>query len=118
MAISKEKKRRNAAQLAADGFAAMVQKLGMADAVRYVQLYHQGAGDYTRERHAWLDEVSHDQIVTFMAKTEKKGTRKRKGGKAKKGIVNWYYDCQFRNIGSRHLFSPLFSPFFAQIRRW
>jgi hypothetical protein len=45
MAISKGKKRRNAPQLAADGFAAMVQKLGMADAVRYVQLFHQGAGD-------------------------------------------------------------------------
>jgi len=84
MAISTGKKRRNAAQLAADGFAAMVQKLGMADAVRYVQLYHQGAGDYTRERHAWLDEVGHDQIANLMAKTQKKGTRNRKGGKVQK----------------------------------
>ena len=43
----------------------MVQTLGMADAVRYVQLYHQGAGDYTRERHEWLDDVSHDQIANL-----------------------------------------------------
>src|SRR5207245_2017805 len=50
MASPTRKKRRNAAQLAADGFAAMVQHLGMADAVRYVQLYHQGSGDYSRER--------------------------------------------------------------------
>jgi hypothetical protein len=84
MAISKEKKRRNAAQLAADGFAAMVQKLGMADAVRYVQLFHQGAGDYSRERHEWLDDVTHDQIANLMAKTQKKPTRERKGGKIKK----------------------------------
>ena len=78
MASSKEKKRRSPAQLAADGFAAMVEKLGMADAVRYVQLYHQGAGDYTRERQAWLDEVSHDQIANLMAKTQKKQAGKRK----------------------------------------
>jgi hypothetical protein len=84
MAVSKEKKRRTAAQLAADGFAAMVQKMGMADAVRYVQLYHQGAGDYTRERHAWLDEVSHDQIANLLAKTGKKSTRKGKVGKVQK----------------------------------
>ena len=84
MAVSKQQKRRNAAELAADGFAAMVEKLGMADAVRYVQLYDQGAGDYTRERQQWLDDVSHDQIAKLMAKTEKKGTPKRKGGKVQK----------------------------------
>ena len=84
MAISKEKKRRNAAQLAADGFAAMVQKLGMADAIRYVQLYHQGAGDYTRERHEWLDEVSNDQVANLMARTQKKRPRKQGRGKVQK----------------------------------
>jgi hypothetical protein len=84
MASATNKKRRTAAQLADDGFAAIVQKLGMADAVRYVQLYHQGAGDYTRERHEWLDDVSHDQIVNLMASTEKKGARKRKRGDAQK----------------------------------
>ena len=84
MASPTRKKRRNAAQLAADGFAAMVQHLGMADAVRYVQLYHQGAGDYAQERHEWLDELSHDQIANLMAKTQKKGPRKRKRQKVQK----------------------------------
>jgi hypothetical protein len=84
MASSTGNKRRNAAQLAADGFAAMVQSLGMADAVRYVQLYHQGDGDYTRERHQWLDEVSHEQVANLMARTEKKGSRKRTRGKVQK----------------------------------
>jgi hypothetical protein len=84
MATSAEKKRRNAVQLAADGFAAIVEKLGMAEAVRYVQLYHQGAGDYTRERHEWLDEFSHEQIANLMARTEKTNSRKRKSRKAKK----------------------------------
>ena len=84
MASPTKKKRRTAAQLAADGFAAIVQKLGMADAVRYVQLYHQGSGDYTRERHEWLDDVRNDQIVNLMASTEKKGSRKRKRGDVQK----------------------------------
>ena len=84
MASSTEKRRRTAAQLAADGFAAMVQKLGMADAVRYVQLYHQGAGDYTRDRHQWLDDVSHEQVASLMAKAGKKRPQKRKRDKAQK----------------------------------
>lgn len=84
MAIPTRKKRRHAAQLPVDGFAAIVQKLGMADAFRYVQLYHQGAGDYTRERHEWLSNVSHDQIADLMAKTEKPGARKRKRGNVQK----------------------------------
>jgi hypothetical protein len=85
MAGSTKTKRRSATQLAADGFAAIVEKLGMVEAVRYVQLYHGGAGDYARERHAWLDEVSHDQIASLMAKTEKKGTRQAKGRQGPKG---------------------------------
>jgi hypothetical protein len=77
MAGTTKKTRRNAAQLAADGFAAMVEKLGMADALRYVQLYQQGAGDYTRERHEWLDEFSHHEVASLMATVAKKGPRKR-----------------------------------------
>jgi hypothetical protein len=78
-------KRRNPAQLAADGFAALVEKLGMAEAVRYVQLYHQGTGDYARERPEWLDAVSHDQVVNLMARAEKPNPRKRKNRKPQKG---------------------------------
>ena len=64
---------------------AIVEKLGMAEAVRYVQLYHQGAGDYARERHEWLDEMSHDQIVNLMARAQKTNSRKRQRRKARKG---------------------------------
>jgi hypothetical protein len=72
MGSSIKSKRRSAAQLAADGFAALVQKLGMAEAVRYVQLYDQGAGDYTRERHEWLNEISPAQVTKLMAAATKK----------------------------------------------
>lgn len=85
MASATNTKRRSAAQLAADGFAALVEKLGMAEAVRYVQLYHQGTGDYARERQEWLDAVSHDEVVNLMARVEKPNARKRKSGKRQKG---------------------------------
>ena len=80
MASAARKKRKNAAQLAAAGFAAVVEKLGMADAVRYVQLYHQGDGDYTRERRQWLDQLSHEQIADLMEKAKKHSPRKHKRG--------------------------------------
>lgn len=84
MASSIKSKRRSAAQLAADGFAALVQELGMAEAVRYVQLYHQGAGDYTRDRHEWLNEISPAQLTKLMAgATKKQPPRKRSLRKAR-----------------------------------
>ncbi len=72
MATPAETRRRNATQLAADGFAALVEKLGMADAIRYVQLYDQGEGDYTRERHQWLDKLAHQEVAGLMARAQKR----------------------------------------------
>jgi hypothetical protein len=62
--------RRTPAQLAAEGFAALVERLGMADAVRFVQLYDPGRGDYTRDRHQWLDGLTHEEVARLMAKAE------------------------------------------------
>ena len=69
---------RNATQLAADGFAALVEKLGMADAIRYVQLYDQGEGDYTRERHQWLDSLAHEEVAGWMGKAAKRRSARTK----------------------------------------
>ena len=82
MATSRKVRRRNAAQLAADGFAAIVAKVGMAEAVRFVQLYHQGAGDYARERHQWLDALTHDQIANLMGQYGEKQGARTKGSEA------------------------------------
>ncbi len=76
MATSTKQNRRSSVQLAADGFAALVEKLGMAEAVRYTQLYHQGAGDYTSERHEWLGQIGQDQVASLIAATRKKSPRK------------------------------------------
>jgi hypothetical protein len=78
MATPTKPKWRTATQLAAAGFAALVDKLGMADAIRYVQLYDPGEGDCTRERHQWLDQLSHKEVASLMAKAEKKRSARRK----------------------------------------
>lgn len=75
MATTAKIKRRNTAQLAADGFAALVEKLGMAEALRYVQLNRQGSRDCARERHVWLDTMSHDQIGELSCRRRAKRTR-------------------------------------------
>ena len=63
--------RRTAKQLAADGFAALVERLGMADAIRYVQLTDRGEGDYTRDRDKWLGNLSHKKVARLIAEAQK-----------------------------------------------
>ena len=72
MAMARRTKHRDASALVADGFSALVEKLGMADAVRYVQLMEPNRGDYTRDRHEWLDNLSDDEIARSVKKAQKK----------------------------------------------
>jgi hypothetical protein len=45
------------------GLAALFDALGPANTLRFLQIFQSGAGDYTRERHAWLDALSLDEIM-------------------------------------------------------
>jgi hypothetical protein len=46
------------------GFKALVDTLGYADADRFLKQLDNGSGDYTQERHQWLDQLSLDDIWT------------------------------------------------------
>jgi hypothetical protein len=46
------------------GFQALVDALGYPDAIRFIRQFDNGSGDYTKERHQWLDEVTMDEILT------------------------------------------------------
>ena len=61
---------RTPAQLAADGFRALVEKLGVVDASRFLHLYDPGHGDYTADRHRWLDQVTLDNWARLMAEVQ------------------------------------------------
>jgi len=43
-----------------------------------VQLYDQGEGNYTQERHQWLDSLAHKDVATEMAKAQKKQSARTK----------------------------------------
>ena len=72
MAGIAHKKRRTPAQLAAEGFAALVDKLGVADAIRFLHVHDSGHGDYTRERSQWLDRLDAEDVRRLMDKGPKK----------------------------------------------
>jgi len=45
------------------GFQALVDALGYADAIRFLKLFDRGSGNYTAERHQWLNPISLDEIL-------------------------------------------------------
>jgi hypothetical protein len=55
------------------GFEVLVKNLGPADAIRFIQSYTHGSGDYTKERKNSL-ETDFDTVVTgIMGRRKKKG---------------------------------------------
>jgi len=45
-----------------EGLAALRERLGRADMVRFLQQFETGRGDYSKERHEWVDRISIEEI--------------------------------------------------------
>ena len=45
------------------GFKVLVDALGYVDAIRFIHQFNDGSGDYTQERHQWLDPLTMDEIL-------------------------------------------------------
>ncbi len=56
------------------GFRVLVKNLGPADAIRFIQSYTHGAGDYTKERKQWLPK-DFDKVITGIKERRKKRSR-------------------------------------------
>ncbi len=41
----------------------ILREMGPDALIRFQQMFSNGSGDYTAERHAWLDSLSADEIV-------------------------------------------------------
>ena len=50
-------------ELRREGFAALIAALGVGDAIRFVQLYHPGTGDYTAERTQVFGEATSGELL-------------------------------------------------------
>ena len=51
-------------QIRRKGLTALRRKLGKAGMIRFMQQFANGCGDYARERHSWVDQISLDDIRT------------------------------------------------------
>ncbi|HEY9820796.1 MAG TPA: hypothetical protein V6D35_08445 [Candidatus Sericytochromatia bacterium] len=38
----------------------------IADTIRFIQYFSPGKGDYTKERHQWLDKISLEDVLAEM----------------------------------------------------
>ena len=48
------------------GYDALINSLGVADTIRFIQYFHPGKGDYTKERHQWLDQTTLANVLVEM----------------------------------------------------
>ena len=54
------------------GLEALTRELGKAGMMRFMQQFETGSGNYARERRAWVDEVTIDDIKAAAAKKRRK----------------------------------------------
>ncbi|MBI4579941.1 MAG: hypothetical protein HY718_09585 [Planctomycetes bacterium] len=55
-----------------EGFQALLDRLGPADTIRFLQQYDAGRGDYTRDRHIWLDPVEDEEIIAAIEQRQQR----------------------------------------------
>ena len=46
-----------------EGFQALLDRLGPAGTIRFLRQYDPGRGDYTKDRHEWLDSVDDEEVI-------------------------------------------------------
>jgi hypothetical protein len=54
-----------------EGLAALCERLGRAGMIRFLQQFENGSGDYAKERHAWVDRTSLEDLRKLAGKKSK-----------------------------------------------
>ena len=67
-------------QIRVAGLAALSRELGLVGMIRFMQQFEMGKGDYSKDRHEWLDQYSVDDIARMVRerKPTYKTSRKKK----------------------------------------
>lgn len=68
-------------QIRAAGMAALSRELGIVGMIRFMQQFEMGQGDYSKDRHQWLDQYSVADIAKLAQ--EKKAAQKHHRSKTK-----------------------------------
>lgn len=53
------------------GYKALIDYLGVVDTIRFIQHFSTGGGNYTEERHQWLQEKSLDDVFEDIEQLDK-----------------------------------------------
>jgi hypothetical protein len=53
-------------QIRVAGLAALSRELGLVGMIRFMQQFEMGQGDYSKDRHEWLDEYTVDDIAKMV----------------------------------------------------
>jgi len=66
------------------GWEALVQKLGVAGALRFFRTYGLGSGDYTKTHQQWASTISRKELFELVEKARTQGPAKKRTGRQKK----------------------------------
>ncbi len=53
-------------EIVSQGYQALVNALGVVDAIRFIQHFTPGQGDYTRDRYQWLAQTSPEELFASL----------------------------------------------------
>ncbi|MBE9235183.1 hypothetical protein IQ227_03785 [Anabaena aphanizomenioides LEGE 00250] len=56
------------------GYNALINSLVITDTIRFIQYFSPGKGDYTTERHQWLDEKTLTEVLAEIKQLETEDT--------------------------------------------
>ncbi len=58
-------------QIRSKGLAALMQALGPVGMIRFLQQFETGSGDYSTERHQWVDNLDMDTLMAEIRERQK-----------------------------------------------
>jgi hypothetical protein len=56
------------------GYDALINSLGVADTIRFIQYFSPGDRDYTKERHQWLDKKTLADVLVEIKELQEDDT--------------------------------------------
>lgn len=62
-------------EIVRQGYQVLVESLGVVDALKFIQHFSPGQGDYSQERHTWLDKTALDDVLEAMKQGKDSDTR-------------------------------------------
>ena len=67
---------RTPAQLRRDGWKALSDQLGSADALRFLAEYSTGKGNYTKDRKRWASQVTSEELFEALTRQDKHAAKR------------------------------------------